>query len=89
MAGIKFSVDAAGEGFFVTVSDEITVYQDYEDAVAEIQDKLSSETESFLAEVAIDANGDDDVAVTLEQVGWQQVIRDMNDLDGNRTTDTR
>jgi hypothetical protein len=82
MRGTQFTVDTDDEGFYVTVADEVTVYEEYDDAVVEIQDKLSAETESFLAEVAIDANDGDDVAVTLEQVGWQQVIRDMGDLDG-------
>jgi hypothetical protein len=85
MRGTQFTVDTDGEGFYVTVADEVTVYEEYDDAVVEIQDKLSAETESFLAEVAIDANDGDDVAVTLEQVGWQQVIRDMGDLDGGDT----
>ena len=80
MAGTKFAVEEADEGFYVTVADSVTVYENYDDAVAEIQDKLSTDTESFLAEVAIDANGGDDVAVTLEQVGWQQVIQDMAEL---------
>lgn len=78
MAGTKFTIDAtAEEGFYVTVAENVTVYEDYDDAVTEIQDKLSTDTESFLAEVTIDANGEDDVAVALEQVGWQQVIQDM------------
>lgn len=78
MAGTKFTIDtAADEGFYVTVAEDVTVYEDYDDAVAEIKDKLSTDTESFLAEVTIDANGEDDVAVALEQVSWQQVIRDM------------
>ena len=85
MKGTQFTVDTDDEGFYVTVADEVTVYEEYDDAVVEIQDKLSAETESFLAEVAIDANDGDDVAVTLEQVGWQQVIRDMGDLDGGDT----
>ncbi len=82
MTGTQFTVDVDDEGFYVTVADDVTVYEDYNDAVAEIQDKLSTETESFLAEVAIDANDGEDIAVTLEQVGWQQVIRDMGELAG-------
>jgi len=82
MAGTQFTVDVDDEGFYVTVADDVTVYEQYDDAVAEIQDKLSTDTESFLAKVAIDANGGEDVAVTLEQVGWQQVIRDMGEFDG-------
>jgi hypothetical protein len=74
----SFTVDpATDEGFYVTVAEEVTVYEQYDDAVAELQDKIATDTESFLAEVSIDANGGDDVAVALEQVGWQQVIQDM------------
>jgi hypothetical protein len=83
MSGQQFTVDSnSDDGFYVTVAEEVTVYEQYSDAVAEIQEKLSSETESFLAEVAIDATGgDDDVAVSLEQVSWQQVIQDLADLE--------
>ncbi|WP_128226477.1 hypothetical protein [Halobacteriaceae bacterium SHR40] len=62
-------MDVDDEGFYVTVADDVTVYEEYDDAVVEIQDKLSADAESFLAEVAIDANDGEDVAVTLEQVG--------------------
>jgi len=76
--GSQFTVDpTAGEGFYVFVGDELTVYEQYSDAVTEIQQKLSGDTESFLAEVDIENTGSDDVAVTLEQVGWQQIIQDM------------
>jgi hypothetical protein len=79
----SFTVDpATDEGFYVTVAEEVTVYEQYDDAVAELQDKIATDTESFLAEVSIDANGGDDVAVALEQVGWQQVIQDMAALAG-------
>ena len=82
--GSQFTVDpTAGEGFYVFVSDELTVYEQYSDAVAEVQEKLSGDTESFLAEVDIENTGSDDVAVTLEQVGWQQIIQDM--AEGNST----
>lgn len=87
MSGTQFTVDATGgDGFYVTVAEEVTVYESYGDAVAEIQEKVSGETESFLAEVAIEANGGDDVALTLEQVGWQQVIRDMADASEGEDT---
>lgn len=82
MTGTQFTVDIDDEGFYVTVANDVTVYEEYDDAVAEIQEKLSTDTESFVAEVAIDATDGDDVAVTLEQVGWQQVIRDMGELHG-------
>jgi hypothetical protein len=78
MSGAKFVVDPdAEEGFYVTVGDEVTVYEEYDDAVTEIDEKIGEDTDSFLAEVAIENGDEDDVAVTLEQVGWQQVIRDM------------
>jgi len=80
MAAVQFSVDA-DEGFFLTVADDVTVYEEYEAAVAEIQSKLSSDADGFLAEVAIDRDGDDDVAVTLEQISWQQIIRDLEPLE--------
>jgi len=81
--GAQFTVDtAADEGFYVFVSEEITVYDQYDDAVAEVQQKLSGNSESFLAAVDIENTNSEDVAVTLEQVGWQQIIQDMADLDG-------
>jgi hypothetical protein len=82
MPPAQFSVDpTADEGFYVTVGTELTVYESYEAAVDEVENKIADETDSFLAEVTIDNDGSDDVAISLEQVGWQQIIRDM-------TTDT-
>ena len=79
MADTQFTVDPEqDEGFYVTVAEEVTVYEEYDDAVAEIQDKLTADADSFLAEVNIADNGDDDIAVTLEQVSWQQVIQDLS-----------
>lgn len=80
MAAVQFSI-AADDGFYLTVADEITVYEEYDAAVAEIQSKLSTDADGFLAEVAIERDGDDDVAVTLEQIGWQRIIRDMDTLE--------
>ena len=54
------------------------VYETYAAAVEEIQGKLTADSEGFLAEVAIDRETGDDVAITLEQVGWQRIIRDMD-----------
>jgi len=74
---VQFTV-ADTDGFYVTVAEDITVYEAYADAVADIQQQLQTDADGFLAEVAIDGDGDtDDVAVTLEQVGWQQIIRDL------------
>jgi hypothetical protein len=85
MPGTQFTVPApSDEGFYIIVAaGEATVYEQYSDAVADIQEKLSADTDGFLAEVAIDADGGDDVAVTLEQVSWQQVIADMSEAPGN------
>jgi hypothetical protein len=77
MTSVQFSIDAE-EGFFLTVADDITVYEEYEAAVAEIQSKLLTDAEGFLAEVAVEHDGDDDVAITLEQISWQQIIRDLD-----------
>jgi len=77
MTGAKFTLGAEEDGFFVTVGEDVTVYEEYSDAVTEIQEKVATDTESFLAEVVIDTDGGEDVAVTLEQVSWQQVIQDM------------
>ena len=71
-----FSV-APDAGFYVIVGDSLSVYEGYEQAIAEIQTQLSTDEDSFLAEVTIDAADDEDVAVALEQVSWQQVIRDL------------
>ena len=83
MPPAQFSVDPdADAGFYVTVGTDLTVYESYEAAIAEVEDKIATETDSFLAEVTIDNDGSDDVAISLEQVGWQQIIRDMTTTDG-------
>lgn len=81
MASTQFTIPApSDEGFYVIVAaGEAIVYEEYSDAVADIQAKLTADTDGFLAEVTIDTNSDDDVAVALEQVSWQQVIADMAD----------
>ena len=72
-----FTVDATG-GFWVIVGgEELDVYEAYSAAIRDIQAKLRTDENSFLAQVTIDADGGDDVAVALEQVSWQQVIRDL------------
>ena len=78
MPPAQFSVDpAADEGFFVIVGEELTVYESYAAAVDDVEDKITTETDSFLAEVTIENDGSEDVAISLEQVGWQQIIADM------------
>ena len=73
--GAQFTIES-DEGFYVTVSDDLHVYESYEVAVAEIQDILDNDDDAFVAEVSIE--GSDDLSVNLEQVGWQRIIRDMN-----------
>jgi len=79
MSGVQFTVPApSDEGFYVIVAaGQATVYEAYTDAVDDIQEKLGDDTDGFLAEVEIDANGAEDVAVTLEQVSWQRVLTDI------------
>ena len=88
MPPAQFSVDPdADEGFYVTVGTDLTVYESYDAAVTEVEDKIAAETDSFLAEVTIDNDGGDDVAISLEQVGWQQIIQDMTTTgDGEELT---
>jgi len=81
MSGLQFTIDPEqGEGFYVVVGEEITIYEQYDDAVSEIQAKIADDTESFLAAVDIANTSSEDVAITLEQVGWQQIIRDIAEL---------
>jgi len=85
MEEVQFSIDPdAEDGFYVIVGEDLTVYEQYETAVADVQQKVSTETESFLAEVTIDSTNSDDVAISLEQVGWQQIIQDMVGLEGSK-----
>lgn len=75
---VHFTVDGDG-GFYVTISDELTVYEAKDDAVADIQDVLDEDEDAFIAEMAIQGSGDD-VEVNLEQVSWQQIIKEMSSL---------
>ena len=78
MPPAQFSVDPeADEGFYIFVGSELTVYESYDAAIAEVKERIATDTDSFLAEVSIDNDGGDDVAISLEQVGWQQIIQDM------------
>lgn len=83
MDATQFSVDPDVEGgFFIIVGEKLTVYESYEAAVADVQEKITTEADSFLAEVTIENEAGDDVAISLEQVGWQQIINDMTDTEG-------
>jgi|GEM_PF-1740899 len=89
MPSAQFSVNPQNdEGFYVIVADQLTVYESYDLAVEEVQEKISTDTDSFLAEVTIDNDGSDDVAISLEQVGWQQVIRDMTTNENTQTEES-
>jgi hypothetical protein len=83
MSPAQFSVDpAADEGFFIIVGQQLTVYESYAAAVDDVEDKITTETDSFLAEVTIENDDSEDVAISLEQVGWQQIIADMTNANG-------
>lgn len=79
MRGRQFSVAASDEGgFYVIVGETVSVYEAYEDALVDIQPTLADDTDAFLAEVLITPGGADEVSVTLEQVAWQTIIRDLS-----------
>jgi hypothetical protein len=79
MAPAQFSVDpATEEGFFVIVGEKLTVYESYPAAIGDVKDKITTDSDSFLAEVSIENGDSEDVAINLEQVGWQQIIADMS-----------
>jgi hypothetical protein len=74
----QFDIDDDGE-LFVTVADQTTVYESYDAAVSEVSEKLSQSENALVAKVNISGDGDD-VEMNLEQVDWETIIQDMNDL---------
>jgi len=76
MPAVQFNVDEDGS-FYVTIADGATVYETYDAAVAEVQDKLDEADDAFVAEMTITGNGDD-VEVNFSQVEWPKIISDMN-----------
>jgi len=76
MSGAQFDVDETGS-FYVTIADGATVYETYDAAVAEVQDKLDEANDAFVAEMTISGNGDD-VEVNFTQVEWPKIISDMD-----------
>lgn len=83
MPSTQFSVDPENqEGFYVIVADQLTVYESYDTAIEEVQQKISTDADSVLAEVTIDKDGSDDMEISLEQVSWQRIIRDMTAEEG-------
>lgn len=72
---VQFTVQDE-DGFYVTVSEQLTVYESKSDAVDDIQEILDEDDEAFIAEVSIEGQGSD-VNVNLEQVAWQQIIKEM------------
>jgi len=76
MAAAQFDVDEDGS-FYVTIANGATVYETYDAAVAEIQDKLDEADDAFVAKMSISGNGDD-VEVNFSQVEWPKIISDMN-----------
>jgi len=89
MPSTQFSVNPENdEGFYVIVADQLTVYESYDSAVEEVQEKISTDTDSFLAEVSIDNDGSEDVEISLEQVGWQRIIGDMTTDESTQTEES-
>jgi hypothetical protein len=76
MSDSQFDVDENGS-FYVTISDGATVYETYDAAVKEVQEKLDEADDAFVAEMKITGNGDD-VEVNFTQVEWPKIITDMN-----------
>lgn len=70
MAGTQFTIEvASAEDFYVSVAEAVTLCDNYDDTVAEIQDKLSTDSMSYLPEIPINANATADVAVAPDQIG--------------------
>ncbi len=83
MEGKTFSVPREESFTLIVAEDVIDVYERYEDAVQGLSDSIAEDSDCFIAEVSIAAENGDDVSVTLEQVAWQQIIRDMVMANGN------
>lgn len=78
-AGAQFTVDsAADEEFYLLAGERTHVYQRYEDAVDDIQGALEDDASCLLAAVTVQSNGSEDVTVSLEQVSWQRILRDLS-----------
>jgi azurin len=76
MSDAQFEVDEDGE-FYITIAGGATVYESYDDAVAEVGDKLENHDDAFVAETSITGSGED-MSIELEQVSWTEIIPDMN-----------
>lgn len=69
---------ADDDSFYVIVGDGVpaTVYESYDDAVANVQDKLDNSADAFVAQMSFNSSGDD-VEVNFSQVEWPKIIADM------------
>lgn len=74
----SFSVPDDGS-FYVIIGAGSTVYETYDAAVEEIQEKLNDADDAFVAEMSINGTGDD-VEVNFSQVEWPKIISDMDEL---------
>ncbi len=83
MGGSTFTVNRDESFTLIVADEEIGVYERYDDAVKGVTDSIEEDAECFVAEVSITSNDGDDVSVTLEQVSWQQIIRDMVVTNGS------
>lgn len=83
-AGAQFTIDSAtDEEFYVIAGETTTVYQTYGDALADIQASLEDDASCLLAAVTVQSSAGDDVTVSLEQVSWQHILRDLSDASEN------
>lgn len=74
----QFEVEEDGS-FYVIIAEGSTVYETYDAAVAEVQEKLDKADDAFVAKMTITGNGDD-VEVNFSQVEWPKIIADMGDI---------
>lgn len=82
----RFSLDGSTGGeFYVLTGETTTVYEAYTDAVADVRTALEEDADCLLAAVTVQADSGEDVTVSLEQVGWRRILRD---LDGETISDT-
>jgi len=76
--GAQFDIDEDG-CCYVTVGEHPTVYETYDAAVEDVQNKLDESDDAFVAELTISGNGDD-VEVNFSQVEWPKIIKEMGGL---------
>jgi hypothetical protein len=77
MSDSKFDVES-GEEFYITISDSATVCESFDDAAAEVADKISEDDDAFVAKASLDGSGED-MEFNVEQVEWHEIIPEITD----------